>query len=75
LPEEKFEESELLERSADVHSFEYALSLLNQYPWFLLFPSEVHPDFAESILREVEKRGGKEAAENWLRNLQRQPRF
>jgi hypothetical protein len=41
----------------------------------LLFPLVVHPDFAESILREVEKRGGKEAAENWLHNLQRRTRF
>jgi hypothetical protein len=38
LSEEKFELDELLERPADVHSFEYVLSLLDQYPWFCCFP-------------------------------------
>jgi hypothetical protein len=38
LPEEKFEEGKLLERSSHVHTFEHALPLLDQYPWFGCFP-------------------------------------
>ena len=75
LPDEKFDKGDLFERSGPTNTFEDALSQLDRYPWFRLFPLEVHPDFTESILREVEKRGGKEAAEDWLRILPRRPRF
>jgi GTP pyrophosphokinase len=75
LPDEEFGKGELIERSAHKPAFEDALSLLDQYPWFRLIPMMVHPEFEKSILREVETRGGKEAAENWIRNWHGRRRF
>jgi hypothetical protein len=75
LPDEKFDKGDLFKQSGSIGIFEGALPLLNQYPWFRLSPMKVHADFANVVRAEVEKRGGKEAAANWQRNLQRRPRF
>jgi hypothetical protein len=60
---------DLVEHSAKVAAFEDALLRLDQYPWFRLFPLKTHPDFASAILREVETRGGKDAARTWTERL------
>jgi hypothetical protein len=75
LPDEKFDKGDLFKQSGSKHTFEGALPLLDQYQWFRLFPMKVHADFAHVVLAEVEKRGGKEAAANWQRNLHADPCF
>ena len=52
----------LLGKSDHERTFEDALLSLDEYPWFSLYPLQVHPDFADLVLREVRKRGGKKAA-------------
>jgi HD domain len=69
LPDEKFDKGVLFERSGPTGTFEDALSQLDRYPWFKLYPMQVHPDFARLVLREVRRRGGDEAAREWTRNL------
>ena len=69
LPDEKFDKGDLFERSGPTSTFEDALSQLDRYPWFKLYPMQVHPDFARLVLREVRRRGGDEAAREWTRNL------
>jgi HD domain len=69
LPDEKFDKGDLFERSGPTSTFEDALSQLDRYPWFKLYPVKVHPDFAGLVLREVRRRGGHEAAGEWTRNL------
>jgi hypothetical protein len=59
----------LLEDSAHVGTFEDALLRLDQYPWYRLVPMKVSADFADLVLREVEKRGGKEATDEWTDSL------
>lgn len=43
-------------RAAVADSWEGALRLLDRYPWHLLTPVRVHPEFRERILEAVEKR-------------------
>jgi len=38
-----------------------------------LIPLKVNDDFADLMLREVEKRGGKEAAVEWIERLKMHP--
>ncbi|MBV9081269.1 MAG: hypothetical protein JOZ62_01235 [Acidobacteriaceae bacterium] len=54
-----------------VRSFEQALELLDRYPWFDLYPIEVHPAFVEAVLREVRKRGGGAVELRWREELNR----
>lgn len=54
-----------------VRSFEQALELLDRYPWFNLYPIEVHPAFVEAILLEVRKRGGGAVELRWREELNR----
>jgi 5-methylcytosine-specific restriction endonuclease McrA len=61
----------LLEKSARDGKFEDALLRLDEFPWFRLFPMKVSAEFADLVLREVEKRGGKEAAVEWTERLKR----
>jgi hypothetical protein len=70
LPEgELGSRDELYENSARLSSFEDALIRLDKYPWFSLYPMKVSAEFAEEVLEEVEKRGGKEAAAEWAKRL------
>ena len=70
LPEDEIgNRDDLLEKSAHMGKFEDALLRLDEYPWFRLFPMEVSAEFADIVLREVEKRGGKEAAVEWAERL------
>lgn len=62
----------LFEQSAHVDKFEDALIRLDRYPWFRFVPLKVSAEFADLVLREVEKRGGKEAALKWAGRLGRQ---
>ena len=39
-----------------VDSWEAALGLLDQYPWHMLYPLHVHPEFRRQILAAVQKR-------------------
>jgi hypothetical protein len=74
LPEgESVNRDDLFEKSDHEDKFEDALLRLDQYPWFRLIPLKVHEDFADLMLREVEKRGGKEAAVEWIERLKRHP--
>jgi hypothetical protein len=50
-------------------SFETALTALDQYPWYSLFPLTVHPDYADIIDAAVKARGGEEALTRWHRRL------
>jgi hypothetical protein len=65
----------LFEQSAHVDKFEDALLRLDRYPWFRLVPLKVSAEFADLVLREVEKRGGKEAAVEWLERIRRASDF
>jgi hypothetical protein len=59
----------LFEQSAHVDKFEDALLRLDRYPWFHLVPLKVSAEFADLVLRDVERRGGKEAAFEWGERL------
>jgi hypothetical protein len=52
-----------------VHSFEEALRLLDKYPWFRLYPLEIHPEFIDAVLGAVRKRGGAAAETRWREKL------
>jgi hypothetical protein len=52
-----------------VHSFQEALQLLDKYPWFRLYPVEVHREYRSFILAEVRKRGGASAESIWQKGL------
>lgn len=44
-------------RASDwVDSFEAALALIDRYPWHILVPMEVHPDFRLAVWLAVEER-------------------
>jgi hypothetical protein len=62
-------EADLVHRAVRVKRFQNALHSLDKFPWFRLFPMKVHPEFAKNVLREVETRGGSEAAATWTERL------
>jgi hypothetical protein len=73
LPEDEIGNREgLLEKFAHVNKFEDALLRLDRYLWFRLYPLKVHAEFADLVLGEVEKRGGKEVAVEWIEKLRSQ---
>jgi len=39
-----------------VEAWDDALRLVDRYPWHLLYPLEVHPEFRERVWFEVERR-------------------
>jgi hypothetical protein len=53
--------------SESVASLPEALALLDKYPWFRLVPLEVHPDFRDAILIEVQKRGTQDDVDRFSR--------
>jgi hypothetical protein len=53
-----------------VHSLPEGLKLLDQYPWFRLYPLKVHPEFHAAILLEVRKRGTAIDEARWRENLE-----
>jgi hypothetical protein len=61
----------LVEQSGYVHSFHEALGLLNdRYPgWFGLYLLKVHPEFLDTVLLEVRKRGGPTEVTRWRERL------
>jgi len=59
----------LFEKSEPMATFEDALLRLDKYRWFRLYPLKVSAEFADLVVREVAKRGGKEAAIKWIGNL------
>jgi hypothetical protein len=61
----------LVEQSGYVHSFHEALGLLNDtYPgWFRLYLLQVHPEFLDTVLLEVRKRGGPTEETRWRERL------
>lgn len=70
LPEGEIGNSNgLFEQSAHVNKFEDALLRLDRYPWFRFVPLKVNAKFADLVLREVEKRGGKDVAVGWTEKL------
>lgn len=58
-----------ISRTPYVHSVEEGLQELSSYPWFMLHPVEVHPEFQEKILVEVKRLGSKSDIERWERRL------
>jgi len=52
-----------------VRSFHEGLRLLDRYPWFRLYPLEVHPEFVDAVLEEVKKRGGPTEETRWRERL------
>jgi hypothetical protein len=50
-------------------TFEDALLRLDQYPWYRLVPMKVSAELADLVLLEIEKRGGKTAADEWTDRL------
>ncbi len=70
LPESEIgTRDDLLDKSPHLSNFKKALLRLGQYPWFSFVPLKVHPEFADVVMREVERRGGKEAASQWTERL------
>jgi len=61
----------LVEQSGYVHSFHEALGLLNdRYPgWFGSYLLKVHPEFLDTVLLEVRKRGGPTEETRWRERL------
>jgi hypothetical protein len=57
------------ENSAYLPSLQEALKLLDKYPWFSLYPVEVHPEFFDTILSEVRQRGGEKEEFRWRETL------
>lgn len=51
--------------------FQEALRLFDRYPWFRLYPLKVHPEFLDTVLLEVRKRGGETAESRWREELKR----
>jgi hypothetical protein len=54
-----------------MHSFEEALLLLGEYPWFKLDPMEIHPELYNKISAEVKRLGGARAVNRWEQQLGR----
>jgi hypothetical protein len=53
----EFIDQEWIEGKSDfVDSWEAALKLLDQYPWFILYPLSIHPDFRQKIWSAVQER-------------------
>jgi hypothetical protein len=44
-----------VEQATFQRGFHNAVKLLDEYPWYMLIPRMIHPEFAEQILTEVEK--------------------
>lgn len=44
------------EESSYQKGFESAIDLLDEYSWHKLIPRMIHPEFAEPLLSEIEKR-------------------
>jgi hypothetical protein len=59
-------------RSGFVDTFEDALELIARYPWHRLSALQVHPEFYDRVLAEVQKRGGD--VERWKDRLSRHRR-
>ena len=71
LPEDEIgNRDDLLKESARVPSLHDALLRLDKYPWFRLFPMQISAEFADLVLKEVERRGGKDAAVEWNERLE-----
>jgi hypothetical protein len=67
--EDRREGGEYFAQTGYLHSFNGALAILDRYPWFNLYPVEVHPEFLEAVLLEVRKRGGGTAETRWREKL------
>ncbi|HLO11392.1 MAG TPA: hypothetical protein VK190_03970 [Pseudoneobacillus sp.] len=58
----RFDQSGQVQREELIHDslfktgFHHAIELLDKYPWYMFIPRSIHPEFAEKILLEVEKR-------------------
>ena len=61
---------EPIRTSRQVHSLPEGLKLLDQYPWFRLYPTKVHPEFREAILVEVGRRGTLTDQARWNHRLE-----
>ena len=70
LPEDEIgNRDDLFQKSSRVGNFEDALLRLDKYRWFALYPLKVSEEFYNVVLREVEKRDGKEAVIEWTERL------
>ena len=56
-------------RTEYAHTFQEALSRVDRYQWFRLCPLQVHPEFLDAVLAEVEKRGGPDEVARWREQL------
>jgi hypothetical protein len=56
-------------RTEYAHTFQEALRQLDRYQWFRLYPLDVHPEFLDAVLAEVEKRGGLDEVARWREQL------
>jgi hypothetical protein len=65
LSEEDLEGLVLFDQSEYVPSLQDALKRLDKYPWFRLYPLEIHPEFFDIILSEVRKRAGVKEETRW----------
>jgi hypothetical protein len=62
---------EYVTSTGTVRSFEEAITLLDDYPWFQLEPLVLHPEYRGAVLREVNKRGGQFEETRWKDALRR----
>jgi hypothetical protein len=67
--EDRGEIGEYFAKTGYVDSLQEALSLLDRYPWFDLYPLEIHPEYRNLVLAEVRKRGGGAAELIWKKRL------
>ena len=58
-------------KTGSLHSFADALTVLERYPWHLLYPMFVHQDFIDPVLTAVMNLGGEKEVNRWRRKLER----
>ena len=67
--EDRGSPGDYLPQSGYVESLQEALKILDKYPWITLTPLNVHPEFFDTIMAEVRKRGGELEETRWREKL------
>ena len=67
--EDRGSPGDYLPQSGYVESLQEALKILDKYPWITLLPLNVHPEFFDTIMAEVRKRGGELEETRWREKL------
>ncbi len=55
--------------SPELDDFAEAFQRFYIYPWYALYPLNLHPDYGTLVLDEVLRLGGKEELDRWMNTL------